>query len=104
MPGTSDMRNKRRQMAMNADAARKAQAADRALNQAYTAVMSKASPATRQLLRTSQRHWIAFRDAECALAYAEFGAGSMRVLSSAGCQLQMTAERAIALKFMFAEM
>lgn len=55
-------------------------------------------------LLDAQRAWIAFRDADCALAYAEYGAGSMRVLSSAGCQLQLTAERTIALKFMFQEM
>lgn len=55
-------------------------------------------------LLDAQRAWITFRDAECALSFAEFGAGSMRVLSSAGCQLQLAAERTIALKFMFQEM
>jgi uncharacterized protein YecT (DUF1311 family) len=52
-------------------------------------------------LLTAQRAWIAFRDAECALAYSEFGGGSMRRLSASGCHLQMTAERTIDLHFMF---
>ncbi|WP_377506767.1 lysozyme inhibitor LprI family protein [Octadecabacter sp. R77987] len=55
-------------------------------------------------LLDAQRVWITFRDAECALAYTEFGAGSMRTLSYTGCALDMTAERAIALRFMFQEM
>ncbi len=55
-------------------------------------------------LRDAQRAWISFRDAECALAYSEFGMGTMRQLSGSGCHLHMTAERAIELKFMFGEM
>lgn len=54
-------------------------------------------------LLDAQRAWITFRDAECALAYSEFGAGTMRVLASSGCHLQMTADRTIQLKFMFGE-
>lgn len=49
-------------------------------------------------LRTAQRAWIAFRDAECALEYARWGAGSMRHVSGATCHLQLTAERAIELR------
>jgi uncharacterized protein YecT (DUF1311 family) len=55
-------------------------------------------------LLDAQRAWITFRDAECALAYSEFGAGTMRVLASSGCRLEMTADRTIQLKFMFGEM
>ena len=45
-------------------------------------------------LRDAQRAWIAFRDAECGLAYALWGAGSMRLLAGADCRLEMTAARA----------
>lgn len=48
-------------------------------------------------LRAAQRAWIAFRDAECALAYAHWGSGSMRNIAFATCQLDMTAARAIEL-------
>lgn len=49
-------------------------------------------------LLQAQRAWIAFRDAECALDYAEWGSGSMRNIAHADCMLQMTAERTINLR------
>jgi uncharacterized protein YecT (DUF1311 family) len=51
-------------------------------------------------LREAQRAWIAFRDAECALSYAEWGSGSMRNIAHADCRMQMTAERTIELRRM----
>jgi len=44
-------------------------------------------------LLQAQRAWIAFRDAECALDYAQWGAGSMRSIAGAACRMDMTAER-----------
>jgi uncharacterized protein YecT (DUF1311 family) len=44
-------------------------------------------------LRAAQRAWIAFRDAECALEYAQWGMGSMRLLSGASCLSTMTFQR-----------
>lgn len=49
-------------------------------------------------LLAAQRAWIAFRDADCAMAYGLWGAGSMRQIAGASCQLQMTAERTLALR------
>lgn len=37
---------------------------DRALNEAYGALMESLDPATAQLLKASQKKWIAYRDAE----------------------------------------
>lgn len=51
-----------------------------------------------EALRTAQAAWVAFRDAECRLAYAAWGAGSIRSIAGAVCHRDMTAERAIALK------
>ena len=51
-------------------------------------------------LLEAQRAWIVYRDAECALDYAEWGAGSMRNIAHADCRLQMTAERTIELRRM----
>ncbi len=48
-------------------------------------------------LRIAERAWIAFRDAECDLAYAAWGAGSARH-TAAACYLRMNAERSIALR------
>ncbi len=55
-------------------------------------------------LRTAQRAWIGFRDAECGLAYAMWGSGSMRSIAWASCQLDMTAERVIELRGLGSEM
>ena len=55
-------------------------------------------------LREAQRAWIAFRDAECGLAYAMWGSGSMRNIASASCQLEMTAARTIELRNLGSEM
>ena len=51
-----------------------------------------------EALRTAQRAWIAFRDGECGLAYAMWGAGSMRQIAGSSCTLEMTADRVITLK------
>lgn len=53
-----------------------------------------------ETLRDAQRAWIAFRDAECALAYAQWGAGSMRHIAGSECMMRMTAERALELRDM----
>ena len=51
-------------------------------------------------LRNAQRAWIELRDADCALEYAMWGAGSMRQIAGAQCGLQRTAERTIYLRFL----
>ncbi|MEL6167958.1 MAG: lysozyme inhibitor LprI family protein [Pseudomonadota bacterium] len=48
-------------------------------------------------LRAAQRAWIAFRDAECALDYAVWGAGSMRHIAGTACLARLTAERTLEL-------
>ena len=49
-------------------------------------------------LLAAQRAWIAFRDANCAMEYGLWGAGSMRQIAGASCHMQMTAERALELR------
>ena len=53
-----------------------------------------------EALRDAQRAWIAFRDAECALAYAEWGSGSHRHIAGTACMADMTADRTIGLRDM----
>ena len=48
-------------------------------------------------LRDAQRAWIAFRDADCELAYAAWGAGSMRHIAGSNCILEKTADRTVEL-------
>ncbi len=49
-------------------------------------------------LRDAQRAWLAFREAECSYAYAQWGAGSMRHISGTDCYAKMTAERTVSLR------
>ncbi len=51
-------------------------------------------------LLEAQRAWITYRDAECGLAYALWGSGSMRNIASSNCQMSMTAQRTIQLRGM----
>lgn len=51
-------------------------------------------------LQAAQRAWIVLRDADCTLEYAIWGAGSMRQIAGADCQMRRTAERTIYLRFL----
>lgn len=55
-------------------------------------------------LLAAQRAWITYRDANCASAYAVWGAGTMRQIMGADCHLQMTAERTIELHNYYGDM
>ncbi|WP_172971411.1 lysozyme inhibitor LprI family protein [Palleronia sp. THAF1] len=69
------------------------QAAVRADDAAEAGIAEGAFAQRAEALLTAQRAWIAFRDAECALDYALWGAGSMRSIAAASCKLDMTAAR-----------
>jgi len=84
---------------------------DRLLNEEYAAARARAEAADAedrphmegyavraQQVRDAQRAWIAFRDANCAMEYGEYGAGSMRLIAGADCRLRMTAERTLDLR------
>ena len=46
----------------------------------------------------AQRAWVAFRDANCAMAYGLWGAGAMRQIAGAQCVMRMTAAQTLALR------
>lgn len=74
---------------------------DALLNEQYQARMAALANLDAGLpdqLRTAQRAWIAFRDADCGLAYAIWLDGSMRTVAAASCHLKKTAERALELR------
>jgi len=81
------------QGAMNADAARQAEAADRALNTRYAGIVARVSPATKLLLRDAQRSWIAFRDRQCAFEASGVKGGSAYPMVHSGCLARVTKER-----------
>ena len=95
-------------LGMSACASAETAAWDRYLNSEYglTMAWAKAADAAEaehfpeyanraDALRAAQRAWIAFRDAECGLAFARWGSGSMRTIAAEGCRLDMTAARTI---------
>lgn len=51
-------------------------------------------------LRDAQRAWIAYRDAECLLRWAQFQDGTIRTTVAAACHLDFTARRAFELRDM----
>lgn len=67
------------------------------LNHNYATLQEALDAETFEALREAQRNWIAFRDAECSFQYSYWREGTIRSLYGASCQLQMTAERALAL-------
>jgi uncharacterized protein YecT (DUF1311 family) len=49
-------------------------------------------------VQAAQRAWIAFRDANCAMEYGLWGAGSLRQIAGGNCRLRMTATRSYELR------
>jgi uncharacterized protein YecT (DUF1311 family) len=98
------------QAAMNECAARDAKEADAELNFIYPKVlahyqqMDRDSESTEgaKRLRAAQRAWIAFRDAECAVAGYEALGGSMESMLVSGCIAELTKKRAAELRQMLA--
>lgn len=83
----------RTQTDMNVCAARDYARADSLLNVRYQTLV-RTMPATQlQRLRTAQRAWIRFRDAECAYQAAEFEGGSMQPSIRSGCLAGLTEKR-----------
>ncbi len=63
----------------------------------YAAMDHEDSGQRVEALLKAQRAWIAFRDAECAMEYAAWGAGSIRSIAGADCMMSITAERTVRL-------
>jgi len=71
---------------------------DERLNARYEALEDTLEPEVFATLREAQRAWIAYRDAECAFAHALWSPGTISSVVAAGCLLDQTARRAIALE------
>ena len=64
---------------------------DKRLNVAYQKALQDAVPAQREPLRTAQRVWIQYRDANCL--YYGMGEGTIARLDSGECMRSMTEAR-----------
>ncbi|MGL6211181.1 MAG: lysozyme inhibitor LprI family protein [Paracoccaceae bacterium] len=49
-------------------------------------------------MKEAQDAWLRYRDAQCALLYAEFQDGSMKNIVSSDCKMRMTAARAFEIR------
>lgn len=85
----------RTQLDMNRCAAQALARADTLLNENYQQVMRMIGPERVQALRTAQRAWIQFRDAECAFRESEVAGGSMAPMVHALCLARQTEARAV---------
>ncbi len=73
---------------------------DKLLNKYYKQLMKSLPVAKQKELKSTQRLWIKYRDANCGF-YANLTGGTMDILSSSGCMVDMTAQRAEELKEMY---
>lgn len=74
---------------------------DERLNDAYRNVVDKESVARGTALRDVQRHWIAYRDANCD--YYAGGEGSIARVEAAVCHYVLTRDRAQELEMMLGQ-
>lgn len=71
---------------------RRAEAWDKRLNDAYAALQRRITPEQRDMLRSAQRLWISYRDANCAFYAAQ--EGSIHQIGHAECLRATTEARA----------
>jgi uncharacterized protein YecT (DUF1311 family) len=69
---------------------------DKRLNAAYKSALDAAQPKQREQLRTAQRLWIQYRDANCL--YYDLGEGTIARIEAGDCMRKMTKARALELE------
>ena len=70
---------------------------DKALNAAYAKAMDGLNARQKEKLKTAQRAWIAFRDANCR-ALQDEDWGTLSRVTAMSCMVRMTIERTIELE------
>ncbi|MHA6197224.1 lysozyme inhibitor LprI family protein [Pseudomonas wadenswilerensis] len=66
---------------------------DTRLNQSYKSAMGSLEQPQQDKLREAQRAWVKYRDANCGMYYGLTG-GTIDQLNGAGCEVDMTRQRA----------
>lgn len=84
----------RTQRDLNVCAAQELARADSVLNARYQRLVRTMPAPQLELLRTSQRAWIRFRDAECAYRASAYAGGSMQPMVRSSCLARLTEVRA----------
>jgi uncharacterized protein YecT (DUF1311 family) len=86
------------QVTMNICADKDYRAADAVLNKTYKTAMDGLDGDGRELLKASERAWVAFRDAECKYEAAPNEGGTIYPLIYSGCLTRLTKARTAQLK------
>jgi uncharacterized protein YecT (DUF1311 family) len=86
------------QSEMNQCAYEEYKKADAELNKTYQQLLPKLEAARQERLKTAQRAWIAFRDADCEYEAAEYEGGSMQPLIRYSCLESATRNRTAQLR------
>ena len=71
----------------------RARASDSALTRAYRSVLSVSKGKRRELLRTSQRVWLAYREAYCRFDAAQYEGGSQYASEFGACLTELSKVR-----------
>ncbi len=72
--------------------------ADADLNSTYKATLAKLKGADADRLRTAQRAWVSYRDAQCNAAYKRYAGGTIAPVVFTQCKLTLTLNRTKELK------
>ena len=94
-----DCGNENNQASMNACSFEQWKSADTVLNRDYQALLRRMDPKSQKLLRSAQRAWLAYRDAECGFIASASEGGSVQPMARYGCLQDATEKREEALKF-----
>ena len=85
-----DCKNAKVQMELNYCADREFQTADRKLNVVYRKLLNSADGKEKELLKTAERNWLAWRDSECAYETAGSEGGSIQPMEYSECLTRLT--------------
>jgi uncharacterized protein YecT (DUF1311 family) len=91
--GDDPCANPMTQMEMNQCAIKEYQDADSELNRVYKEVMAKLRPEMQAKLKTAQKAWLQYRDANCDCASFDYSEGSIYPVMYYGCLKNMTVAR-----------
>lgn len=91
--GEDPCANPMTQMEMNQCAIKEYQDADGELNRVYKEVMAKLRPEMQAKLKTAQKAWLQYRDANCDCASFDYSQGSIYPVMYYGCLKNMTVAR-----------
>lgn len=91
--GDDPCANPMTQMEMNQCAIKEYNDADAELNRVYKEVMAKLRPEMQAKLKTAQKAWLQYRDANCDCASFDYSEGSIYPVMYYGCLKNMTIAR-----------